>query len=55
MRRICAWCGIDLDGEGKTYDAGEAATHGICRECLSFVVDGELSTGALHSVDGLSE
>ena len=38
MRRICAWCGIDLDsGERASYH-GEPITHGICDACRPLVL-----------------
>lgn len=30
MRRICAWCGCQLDGVVKT---ALATTHGLCKQC----------------------
>ena len=39
MKRICAWCGIDL-GLGQTGGPElEHATHGICGKCLRSLVD----------------
>lgn len=33
MRRVCAWCGMDLDGDGVTVEADAIVSHGICAEC----------------------
>jgi PAS domain-containing protein len=35
MRRICAWCGADLDGGGPAVAHGEPISHGICGSCRS--------------------
>jgi hypothetical protein len=41
VRRICAWCKIDLDGKGP-QPRGEPITHGICESCARRFTDKEL-------------
>ena len=33
MRRVCAWCGVDLNGDREALDATQPVSHGICRPC----------------------
>jgi hypothetical protein len=40
MKRICAWCGADLDDSGRIHLPDEPITHGICSACKSSVLKG---------------
>lgn len=33
MRRVCAWCGVELTGDSEGPDATQPVSHGICRPC----------------------
>ncbi|MDR3580931.1 MAG: hypothetical protein P4L44_13300 [Oryzomonas sp.] len=33
MRRICAWCKIDMGATATESNSDDTITHGICREC----------------------
>ncbi len=34
MRRVCAWCGRELDGHSPLAGEGYPVTHGICETCV---------------------
>jgi len=38
MRKVCAWCGAQIGQPGLSAEDGEAISHGICDECVDFLV-----------------
>jgi len=47
MKRVCAWCGTELDGKVSRDDSDQPITHGICEAC-STNLWGEVGT-PLHT------
>ncbi len=41
MRRICAWCNIEMDSTHLEGHFGDAITHGICKECKDKLLEAQ--------------
>jgi len=52
LKRICAWCGADLDPEGIGTIEGGPITHGICRPCMANLL-GEVGTPLQEFLESL--
>ena len=53
MRRVCAWCGKDLDeAAGPGREAQEVITHGVCRDCAHHLF-AQIGMPLLEYLDGL--
>ena len=41
MKRICAWCKIEMDSTHLECHSGDTITHGICEECKDELIGGQ--------------
>lgn len=39
VKRVCAWCGLDMGVANFEADVPGRVTHGICEECLRAQMD----------------